>query len=73
MLTGKFSFVGPKKDYDSQNIFLGKKGLTVFGITKQMIEDEIEKLDFYYAKNQNIWMDIEIISKSLNKMLNKKN
>jgi len=42
-------------------------------ITKNTHKDEIEKLDFYYAKNQNIWMDLEIISKSLNKMLNKKN
>uniref|UniRef100_A0A7V2ZLB5 Glycosyltransferase n=1 Tax=Ignavibacterium album TaxID=591197 RepID=A0A7V2ZLB5_9BACT len=73
VLTGKFSFVGPKKDYDSQNIFLGKKGLTGFWYYETDDEDEIEKLDFYYAKNQNIWMDIEIISKSLNKMLNKKN
>lgn len=73
VLTGKYSFVGPKKDYDSQNIFLGKKGLTGFWYYETDDEDEIEKLDFYYAKNQNIWMDIEIISKSLNKMLNKKN
>ncbi|GMU95350.1 MULTISPECIES: glycosyltransferase [Ignavibacterium] len=73
VISGKFSFVGPKKDYDSQNIFLGKKGLTGFWYYETDDKDEIEKLDFYYAKNQNIWMDLEIISKSLNKMLNKKN
>lgn len=73
VISGKCSFVGPKKDYDSQNIFLGKKGLTGFWYYETEDEDEIEKLDFYYAKNQNIWMDIEIITKSLNKMLNKKN
>ncbi len=72
VISGKCSFVGPKKDYNSQNIFLGKKGLTGFWYYETDDENEIEKLDFYYAKNQNIWMDIEIISKSLNKMLNKK-
>jgi lipopolysaccharide/colanic/teichoic acid biosynthesis glycosyltransferase len=73
VLSGKHSFVGPKENYNSQNIFLGKKGLTGFWYYETEDKDEIEKLDFYYAKNQNIWMDIEIISKSLNKMLNKKN
>jgi len=73
VLSGKYSFVGPKENYNSQNIFLGKKGLTGFWYYETEDKDEIEKLDFYYAKNQNIWMDIEIISKSLNKMLNKKN
>lgn len=73
VLSGKYSFVGPKDNSTTQNIFLGKKGLTGFWYYETEDKDEIEKLDFYYAKNQNIWMDIEIISKSLNKMLNKKN
>lgn len=73
VISGKYSFVGPKEDYNSQKIFLGKKGLTGFWYYETDDKDEIEKLDFYYAKNQNMWMDIEIISKSLNKMLNKKN
>uniref|UniRef100_A0A832G805 Glycosyltransferase n=1 Tax=Ignavibacterium album TaxID=591197 RepID=A0A832G805_9BACT len=73
VLSGKYSFVGPKENSAAQNIFLGKKGLTGFWYYETDDKDEIEKLDFYYAKNQNIWMDIEIISKSLNKMLNKRN
>jgi len=73
VLSGKYSFVGPKENFSTQNIFLGKKGLTGFWYYETEDKDEIEKLDFYYAKNQNIWMDIEIISKSLNKMLNKRN
>ncbi|MGQ9643250.1 MAG: glycosyltransferase [Ignavibacterium sp.] len=73
VLSGKYSFVGPKENSTTQNIFLGKKGLTGFWYYETEDKDEIEKLDFYYAKNQNIWMDIEIISKSLNKMLNKRN
>lgn len=73
VLSGKYSLVGPKENFTTQNIFLGKKGLTGFWYYETEDKDEIEKLDFYYAKNQNIWMDIEIISKSLNKMLNKRN
>jgi len=26
------------------------------------------KLDIFYAKNQNIWLDLEILGKTLNKM-----
>lgn len=68
---GKFSFVGPKKDLSEHNIFLGKPGLTGFWYFEQGDEEYQEKLDFYYAKNQNIWMDIEILTKSLKKMFNK--
>ncbi|WP_337872292.1 glycosyltransferase [Ignavibacterium sp.] len=73
VLSGRYSFVGPRENYNNQNIFLGKQGLTGFWYYETEEKEEIEKLDFYYAKNQNIWMDIEIISKSLNKMLNKSN
>ncbi|MEJ5261989.1 MAG: glycosyltransferase [Ignavibacterium sp.] len=73
VLSGRYSFVGPKENYNNQNIFLGKQGLTGFWYYETDDKEDIEKLDFYYAKNQNIWMDIEIISKSLNKMLNKSN
>lgn len=67
----KQSFVGPKSDLSEKNIYLGKKGLTGFWYIEKGDEDYQEKLDFYYAKNQNIWMDIEIITKSLKKMFNK--
>lgn len=72
IISGKFSFVGPRKDYKTQNIFLGKKGLTGFWYYETDDEDEMEKLDFYYAKNQNIWLDLEILAKSLSKIWSKK-
>jgi GT2 family glycosyltransferase len=71
VLIGKFSFVGPKNDIIDQKIFLGKKGITGFWYYETNEKDEIEKLDFYYAKNQNIWMDIEILTRSLKKMFKK--
>ena len=36
------------------------------------IDVEAEKLDFYYAKNQNIWLDLEILGRTLNKMWSKR-
>jgi lipopolysaccharide/colanic/teichoic acid biosynthesis glycosyltransferase len=29
----------------------------------------MEKLDIFYAKNQNVWLDLEIIGKTLSIML----
>jgi hypothetical protein len=72
VIFGKVSLVGPSKNEDESNQYLGKKGLTGYWFTESGTTDEIEKLDFYYAKNQNIWMDIEILVKSLNKMWSNK-
>lgn len=68
---GKLSFVGPKEDSSDDKIFLGKKGLTGFWYIELGDDEYQEKLNFYYAKNQNIWMDIEILTKSFKKMFNK--
>lgn len=71
VVLGKASFVGPEKTYQDNQPFLGKRGLTGYWFLEDGTEEDKEKLDFYYAKNQNIWMDIEIITKSINKMWNK--
>lgn len=72
VLSLKTSFVGPQKvDYEKSK-YLGKKGLTGLWYIENGDEIELEKLDFYYAKNQNIWLDLEILGKSINKMLNRK-
>ncbi len=71
VLIGNLSLVGPKKNLTEHNTFLGKKGLTGFWYFEQGDEEYQQKLDFYYAKNQNIWMDIEILTKSFKKMFNK--
>jgi len=72
VVTGKLSFVGPNKNQTDKNIYLGKKGLTGYWYIDSTAGTESDKLDFYYAKNQNIWLDLEILGRSLNKMWNKK-
>ena len=64
----KVSFVGPQKSNNKDGLFLGKEGLTGFWYIEDTEEINKEKLDLYYAKNQNIWLDIEILGKTLNKM-----
>ncbi|MCK9424703.1 MAG: glycosyltransferase [Ignavibacteriaceae bacterium] len=60
---GRFSFVGPKENMAS-NLFLGKKGITGIWFTDSENEENLEKLNIFYAKNQNIWLDLEILSKT---------
>ncbi len=68
ILKGRASFVGPKTVMNTGNLYLGKKGLTGLWYTENADETDSEKLDIFYAKNQNIWLDIEILGKTLNKM-----
>ncbi len=72
VLLGRTSFVGPEKISENNGIFLGKKGLTGLWFIEDNKQIKKEKLDFYYAKNQNIWLDLEILAKSFNKMFNNK-
>jgi hypothetical protein len=68
---GKKSLVGPKADSKINGLYLGKPGLTGLWFTELTDDNdkkETEKLDLFYAKNQNIWLDIEIIGKSLSKI-----
>ena len=69
---GKRSFVGPKKIIPDKVYYMGRQGLTGFWYIENNIDVEAEKLDFYYAKNQNIWLDLEILGRTLNKMWNKR-
>jgi GT2 family glycosyltransferase len=71
VILGKLSLVGPQNKYSDEQFFLGKCGLTGFWYIEEGDSEYQEKLDFYYAKNQNIWMDIEILTKSFNKMFNR--
>ena len=72
VLSGNASLVGPKITEKSKDNFLGKSGLTGYWYIENENSEELEKLNFYYAKNQNIWLDLEILAKSLNKMWSKK-
>lgn len=67
-----FSLVGPQNDGLNAGSYLGKPGLTGYWYIENGNTEELEKLNFYYAKNQNIWLDLEILAKSLNKMWRKK-
>ncbi len=71
VLSGKRSFVGPQNLNNSSEMFLGKAGLTGFWYIEQDENETDDKLDIYYAKNQNIWLDLEILGKSLYKMWSK--
>jgi hypothetical protein len=70
VLTREKSFVGPASR-NSSNLYLGKQGLTGLWYLDQFKGDP-DKQDIFYAKNQNVWFDIEIIGKTLNKMWIKK-
>jgi hypothetical protein len=72
ILNGSASLVGPQFSEQSRDNFLGKTGLTGYWYIENENPEELEKLNFYYAKNQNIWLDIEILAKSLNKMWSNK-
>jgi lipopolysaccharide/colanic/teichoic acid biosynthesis glycosyltransferase len=49
-------------------MYLGKQGLTGLWYLEDSEEQDSDKLNIYYAKNQNIWLDIEILGKTLIKM-----
>ncbi|MFA6598825.1 MAG: glycosyltransferase [Ignavibacteriaceae bacterium] len=64
VVKGHLSFVGPK-DSSTSNLFLGKKGITGIWFTDSEYEENMEKMNIFYAKNQNIWLDLEILGKTL--------
>jgi len=68
VFSGKFSFVGPKELQNLNNLFLGKKGLTGLWYLEGKEGTNDENLNIFYAKNQNIWLDVEILGKTFNKM-----
>lgn len=72
VITGKYSLVGRPIGSKESKIYLGKPGLT--GIVqinenKNLTDEDIERLNIYYAKNQNIWLDIEILIKTVQNYL----
>ncbi|MCI0708026.1 MAG: glycosyltransferase [Ignavibacteriae bacterium] len=77
VLSGKLSLVGPPMGYASlaqtngkagQSIFIGKPGMT--GLVqlqsdRALTPEEIEQYGLYYARNQSLLLDIEIILKTI--------
>lgn len=71
ILRGNISFVGTR--VAKSNEYLGKKGITGYWYILDTASDPMEedKMDLYYAKNQNVFMDFNIIIKSINKAYRK--
>ena len=65
---GELSFVGPGENINLNELYLGKKGLTGLWYIEGSEGKDSEKLNIYYAKNQNVWLDIEILGKTIIKM-----
>ena len=71
VLLAKKSFVGPQLRTHINDLYVGKLGLTGFWYTENINpndQEEINRLDVYYAKNQNVWLDLEILGKTISKM-----
>ncbi|HEY4612768.1 MAG TPA: sugar transferase, partial [Bacteroidota bacterium] len=77
VLSGKLSFVGPPVGFSSliqtngrpgQTIYIGKPGLTglvQLQASRTLTVEEIEQYSLFYARNQSLLLDIEILLKSL--------
>ena len=69
VFTGKISFVGPKIISGNDSGFnKGKQGITGLWFTDSDEKNNSEKLDIFYSRNQNIWLDLDIIRRTLLKM-----
>ena len=71
VFVSKKSFVGPRDSSYHGELYVGKIGLTGFWFIENLYEadsQELKKLDLFYAKNQNIWLDLEILGKTISKM-----
>jgi O-antigen biosynthesis protein len=77
ILSGKMSFVGPPDVSVADGIiYLGKPGLT--GLVQlqrgnELQQEDIQNFNLYYAKNQSLFMDIEILLKSFILHISEKN
>ncbi len=73
ILLGSKSLVGPRVAPSGTGTYLGKEGITgLWFIEAGRISDEEEnKLNIYYARNQSIWLDLEILSKTIRIILNR--
>lgn len=71
VFSGKLSFVGPRSNSYYGDLFVGKIGLTGYWFTEiydRSDADEETKLNIYYARNQSVWLDLEILGKTFSKM-----
>ena len=68
VLAGKMSTVGRSEYYmqGSDELFgkMGVTGVVQLNRGQSLSTEEVEKLYIYYARNQSVWHDLEIIAKS---------
>jgi lipopolysaccharide/colanic/teichoic acid biosynthesis glycosyltransferase len=73
---GMLSFVGPPsyssspapaEKYEGVQYWgkIGLTGLVQINYHGDITPEDFEKYNFYYAKNQSLWLDLEIITKSI--------
>jgi lipopolysaccharide/colanic/teichoic acid biosynthesis glycosyltransferase len=70
-LKGEKSFVGPRLSSYHDELFVGKTGLTGLWYVENIAlneKEEMKSLDLFYAKNQNVWLDLEILGRTISKM-----
>jgi lipopolysaccharide/colanic/teichoic acid biosynthesis glycosyltransferase len=77
---GEMSFVGPPADIkgaSGQGLFVGKAGLTglvqLQSGNRLLTKEEIDQMNLYYARNQSVMLDVEILIKSWLKYRSKRN
>ncbi|MEN3037660.1 MAG: glycosyltransferase [Candidatus Kryptonium sp.] len=75
VLSGKLSLIGRPLDSPDWQDYLGKKGLT--GIVQisegeELSPEEVERLNIFYARNQSLALDIEILIRTLIKLISNK-
>lgn len=71
VLKGEKSFVGPHSTSYYGDLYVGKPGLTGLWYVESLTpndSEEMKSLDLFYAKNQNIWLDLEILGRTITKM-----
>ncbi len=75
VLTGSLSLVGCPLDFPDGQDYLGKKGLTgIVQISEYegLSKEEIERLNIFYARNQSLALDIEILIRTLIQLFSNK-
>ncbi|MFA7420465.1 MAG: glycosyltransferase [Melioribacteraceae bacterium] len=68
---GSKSFIGPRTSSYHDGLYVGKVGLTGFWFIENLHQtdtEEMKKMDIFYARNQNFWLDLEILGKTFSKM-----
>ncbi len=68
VLRGEMSLVGRSEHYPigDESVFgkFGVTGVAQLNRGQSLSNEEVEKLYVYYAKNQSVWLDLEVIAKS---------